>query len=120
MAKSRNRWLFKLALIPLLALAAYLWATQHRTEHFLTVENQAGQPIAVLRVTIAGQSKVLKDMAQGAKVTTPLAVRGDETFAVDGQLADGTLVKGHGKLPERAAFTILPGGQLNVVQAKES
>ena len=109
---ARSRWLFRLAVVLVGGLALLAWASRERALNPLTVENRSGQPIPLLKITVGGETSTFKDVPPGAKVTTPFQIKGAEPFGVEGRLADGTLIRGHGKSGEQVGLlVILPGGQ---------
>src|SRR5947209_1024368 len=105
--QSRTRWPIRLALLLVLGLAGFLWVNRQRSEDWLTVENQSGQPIAQLRLSAGGEGSSYKDVAPGAQVAAPFAVRSGEVFTVEGQLADGTRLRASGRVGERLRFVVL-------------
>jgi hypothetical protein len=108
------RWLPRLAILLLAGLAWVLWANRQQTPNALTLENRSGQPVAVLRVTIGGQTQTFKDVRMGGSVSAPLGGQGNEHFTVEGQLADGTMIRGQFPATGPTTLVILPGGQITV------
>jgi hypothetical protein len=112
MNRGRYRWLVRLTALLVAGLAFLLWATRG-PQNLLTVENRSGQPVARLEVTLAGETSTFRDVAAGAEVTAPFPHPGDQPFAVEGRLADGTMIRGHfGSVGGRVRLTVLPGGQI--------
>lgn len=116
--RGRLRWPLRIAVILVAGLALLLWNLHQRSGEFLTIQNQSGQPVARLRVTASGETKTFQDVAAGSGVMVPLGAGGDDRLTVEGELADGTLIRGQfgrsaaGSAGERAGLVILPGGQL--------
>jgi hypothetical protein len=111
MNPGRKRWLLRLAVVILAGLAALLWFSGPRPRD-LAVENRSGQSIASLQITVAGQTNAFRDVADGASVTAAYQARDDDSFRMDGRLADGTRIRASGMLGERTQFLVLPGGQI--------
>lgn len=103
-------------------LAGLVWMARERLQNRLTVENRSGQPIALLKVTISGETTVHRNVPDGAAVTAPFPIHSDDHFAVEGQLADGTPVGGNfgyvtnGMSGERARLVVHPGGKVTFEQ----
>ncbi len=121
MNRHRYRWLLRAAALLVAGLAFFLWATGPRS-NLLAVENNSGQPIALLRVTVAGETHSFTDVPSGSRVTAPFRVRGDDNFALDGRLQDGTMIRGqfrytlHGLTGDPVHFLVLPGGEIKFRQ----
>jgi hypothetical protein len=107
----RSRWLIRLGIVLLLALAALLWAIATRRPS-LEIENRSEQSIAVLRVTIAGQTRTFENVSSGAQVAMPCPSRGEEVFRIEGKLADGTRIRANGRIADDLHPLLLPGGEL--------
>jgi hypothetical protein len=86
----------------------------------LTVENQGREPVKTLRVTVAGESYIFRDVAPGAVLTTPLTVKEGERFAVDGTLASGTMVRASGLTGTSTHLLVLPGGEVQFRPARKT
>lgn len=116
--RGRYRWPLRLAVLVIAGLALLGWAYAERSRNVLTVENRSGQTISLLHITAAGQTSEFRDVASGAEVTASFRIKGDDHFAVEGRLADGTLIRGQfrsvtsGMSGERAHLVVLPGGQI--------
>jgi hypothetical protein len=106
-----KRWLLRLTVVIVAGLAALLWFTGQRPRD-LAVENLSGQAIASLQITVAGQSNIFRDVADGHRVTAAYQAREDDPFRMDGRLADGTRIRASGILGEHTQFLVLPGGQI--------
>jgi hypothetical protein len=111
--------LIRAAVLVLAALIALVWITRQMAEQQLTIENRSGQAITFLRVTAGTEPITFRDVRAGAEVTVPLKGGKDASFKVDGQLADGGLIRG--LFPSRPAgqrgnLVVGPGGMLIVRQ----
>jgi hypothetical protein len=115
--KGGSRWQVRLALLLVVGIILFVWFTREHAQNRLTVENRSGQPIALLEVTITGQTTTFRDVASGADALVPLSNEGGQHFVVSGQLADGTRIRGQGTAAEHASLVVLPGGQIMVRQA---
>jgi hypothetical protein len=115
--RNRNRWLLRLAILPLIAIFLLLYANKDQADP-LTVLNRSGQPIARLKVTVAGKTSELNALPAGAAKTMPLTINSpDEPFQVEGELANGTLIRGSGKVLEGASQLIIdPRGEFKFQQ----
>ena len=105
------RWPIRLAALLVLGLALFLWYNRERSQNRLSFENRSGQPIPLLRVTVAGQTSTFRDVPAGGERFAPLGADG-ERFAVEGRLADGTMIRMQGVPPPGHALVILPGGDV--------
>jgi hypothetical protein len=109
--RGRTRWLLRVAVLLAAGLVGLLWVVRRQSENRLTVENRSSQAIAYLQVTVAGKASTFRDVPPGAEVAVPLGGKAEDQFAVEGQLADGTRIRGRGVAGERATLVVLPGGQ---------
>jgi hypothetical protein len=116
MDRNRRRWVLRLAAVLVAGLAALLWATGQPARDVLTVENRSGQVLAQLRVTVAGQTSTFQNVPAGGSVSAPFRIRADDHFAVEGRLADGTMVRSNGMAGEQARLIVLPGGEIKFQQ----
>jgi hypothetical protein len=107
-----RRWLLRLAVVLVAGVAALVWFARSQPEPHLTIENRSGQPVPELQVTVAGQSTTFRDVATGARVSSPTVARDGDTFAVEGQLADGRRVRMRGTISKATHLLLLPGGDL--------
>jgi hypothetical protein len=114
--RGRYRWLLRLAVVLVAGVAALVYLISQRSRRVLTIENRSGQPIATLRVTLAGQTSSYQDVRVGVRVTVPQGENADDRFTLEGRLADGTMLRGRGVLGKGAALVVLPGGQVVVPQ----
>jgi hypothetical protein len=105
-----------MAILMVGGLACYLWFNQAQ---FVAIENHSGQPIAELRITLAGQASTFRDVASGAAVSAPVGSQGSDDFAVEGKLSDGTLIRGHGVIGGHN-LVVLPGGMISIRPANKS
>jgi hypothetical protein len=120
MSRDRTRWLIRLGLIAVLGLAMLLWANRGRAPEGLAIENRSGQVIARLKVTAAGQVHTFDAVAMASEVSVPLAPGREDLVALEGQLADGSLVRWRGQAADGVRLIILPGGDIVVRQAAKS
>jgi hypothetical protein len=119
MKLGRKRWLVRMAIVLIAALAALLWFVGERP-HDLSVENHSGQPIASLKITVAGQTSTFRDVKDGTEVSAPYRARNGDHCSMEGQLADGTRIRFMGAIGERMQFLVLPGGQIAQKKAREN
>jgi hypothetical protein len=108
----RNRWLPRVGLVLIVGLGLLIWVLHQRAQRQLTVENRSGQPITELRVTVGGETTTFHNVATGKDVGTPLHSFGGQTFSLEGQLADGTLLKSKGTVEDEMRCVVLPGGAI--------
>jgi allophanate hydrolase subunit 2 len=114
MNRGRSRWLLRLGVPLVVGVGALVWLAVRGNEVVLTVENHSGQALTVLEVKAGGKTATLRDVAAGAQSSA--AVPGGH-FDVEGQLADGTRIRGHfgqltGTSGGQQRLVILPGGQI--------
>ena len=114
MNRGRSRWLLRLGVPLVIGVGALVWFAVRGNEVVLTVENHSGQAATVLEIKAGGKTTTLRDVAAGAQASA--AVPGGP-FDVEGQLADGTRIRGHfgqlgGGPGSRQRLAILPGGQI--------
>jgi allophanate hydrolase subunit 2 len=114
MDRARSRWLLRLGIPLVVGVGALVWFAVRGNEVVLTVENHSGQVATVLEIKAGGKTATLRDVAAGAQASA--AVPGGP-FDVEGQLADGTRIRGHfGQLSGPSGggprLVILPGGQI--------
>jgi hypothetical protein len=102
------------AVLGVLGLLLLWWVLYGQAEAVVTIENQSGQAIARLRVTRAGATTEFHDLQPGAQVTVPARDGEQAAFAVDGELADGTLLRGRFSAvgADRPTVIILPRGEV--------
>jgi predicted acyltransferase len=117
--QARYRWPLRLAALLVLGVMLFLWFTRRPGEQ-LTVENLAGEPVKALKVTVAGESYTFRDVAAGAVVTTPLAAKEGERFAVEGTLTGGTMVRASGVMGASTHLLVLPGGEVQFRPARKT
>lgn len=111
MMRGRARWMLRLGVVLIVGLIALLWAVSHR-DRTLKIENLASQPIASIRVTIAGQSSHYQNVPPGATVEVDGNDSPDDLFSVEGELANGNKIRFRGKLKESLEFVLLPNGEV--------
>jgi hypothetical protein len=118
MNRGRLRWLLRLSILPVIALGLLVWGLGMWSQKVIAFENRSGKPIAVLEVTIAGETRTFRNVRERAEVTAPLKGKGDVAVVMTGELSDGTLLRGKfGSLAPfmsggRASFLVLPGGAI--------
>ncbi len=122
MTPGRSRWLLRSALLLVLAVAVLLWwlTREQGQNNVLMVENRSGETVTELRVTVGNDTNRLHDLANNANANAVLRTGTDEPFSVKGELRDGTMIRGQGRLPEGAILVILPGGQIQIRQPGKS
>ena len=108
----RFRWPLRLLVLLAAAAGVLLWSTANRPRR-LVVENRSGQPIAVLRLTVAGVTKTFENVTPGAEVSAPYPHPGEDAVAVEVKLADGTVSRLDAKTGPRTNLVVLPGGHIN-------
>jgi hypothetical protein len=119
MKPGRQRWVLRLAVVLLVALAFLAFAIQQRPPKLLTIENRSGRTIAVLDVTIAGKTSSFPEVRDGTDVNAPYESESDR-FTIEGRFPDGSRIRGQfgsgtlGLAGERPHLTIVPGGQILV------
>jgi hypothetical protein len=120
--QNRTRWLLRLAAVLVAGLAVFLWVNRERTQD-LIIENRSGQKITQLKVTIAGQTHPFRNVAMGSDVSVTVSSKGDDPLVMDGELADGGMIRS--RFPsirevtdtEPPKLTILPGGEVRPARA---
>jgi hypothetical protein len=117
MMRIQRRWLLRIAIPLVAALGLVVWALE-RSQNVVTIENQSGQPISVLKLTRGGETKSFQDVPVGAH---PGAITKEGgPFTVDGRLADGTFIRARfGEVDARVDLVLFPGGQLQFRKRKE-
>jgi hypothetical protein len=105
-------------LVLIVALGGLVWVLREQSQRQLTVENRSGQSIAELRVTVAQETVTFRNVPAGKDVSTPLGSSGHVPFTVEGQLADGTVIKSSGHLEEDLHCIVLPGGGIQFRKAQ--
>lgn len=117
MMRLQRRWLLRIAIPLVAALAMVLWALE-RSRNVITIDNQSGQPIATLHIIRGGESKVFNDVPVRAPITATTQNGGP--FTVEGRLADGTLIRARfGEVEAQVDLVLLPGGQLQFRKRKD-
>jgi hypothetical protein len=116
MHRGRSRWLVRLGLLAVVAVAVLVWLYDQHRKRGLTVENRSGQPIAVLEITAAGETSTFRDVPDGGQVSAPLGDSGGG-FKVDGRFPDGTRISGRfapsgGPDLVTTGLVVVPGGQI--------
>jgi hypothetical protein len=111
MDRSRYRWVLRLAIVLVLGLIALLWTLSQRGRT-LSIENHAEQPITTLQITLGGDTFTFKDVASRAEVTATSKGHGEVSWSVEGKLANGSLIRGNGKIKDSLQLLLLPDGNL--------
>jgi hypothetical protein len=112
-------------IVALLLCGGFVWWYHERHQNRLTVENRSGQPIAVLRVAITGETATFRDVAADSQVTGTFRIASDDHFTVEGRLADGKRITGQfgyvtgGMSGQRARFVVQPEGKIEFHQSGE-
>jgi hypothetical protein len=115
MFRGKYRWVFRFAVLLAAAGGFLLWSWYQERTPTLVVENQSGQPIAVLNVTAGGETSTAKDVKSGDKVGTPLKIKGEDWIVLKGQFEDGNSFQGRfrpGPGGEPLDLIVMPGGQI--------
>lgn len=110
--QGRYRWTLRLAVMFAAGAGALAWLYISRPPEGLSIENRSGQTIAKLRVTLGGQTMNFRSVASGATVSAPWGEGAAKQFVLEGELADGTLLRGRGTIGEVPRLIVLPGGQV--------
>jgi hypothetical protein len=100
---------------------ALLYGGMRKLENRLAVVNQSGQLLSRLKVGMghAGPIATFEDLRDGGVETASFSIKGDDSFVVDGMLADGTKVGGNfgyvtnGEFGERPRFVVRRGGKID-------
>jgi hypothetical protein len=116
MKTGRNRWLFRIALLVVLGVAGLIWFTRTNAQDVLIIENSSGQTVTSLRVTLGEHTNNFKDVATGKSVTAGVRSGGKERLVIEGELADGGVIRWRGTVEEKASFVIVPGGHIQMRQ----
>ena len=109
--QSRYRWVFRLAVVLVAGIGLLAWAAWGQGRGALAIENQSGVPVALLKVTVGGQTTTFHDLRPGARVAAPVGPDDSNHYAVEVRLADGTIIHGGGEVPEGSSLVVLPGGR---------
>lgn len=78
----------------LMAFAAYMMEVQSR-KHTITVTNAGQKSIHALVVTVCGEDYAFPDIPVGGQRHLEYEGKGDSGFEVQGQFADGHVIKGN-------------------------
>src|SRR5262245_21838834 len=116
--QTRSRWAVRAALLLLVGIGVFAWFAWERSQSRLTIQNRAGQPIDVQRITVDDQPSTFRDVAHGTARSAPFAVRSDSRFKLEVRLADGTQSSAHGLVGEQHHFLVLPRGQVTTRPAQ--
>ena len=123
MNRSRYRWLIRLSILPVAGLLLLLWLSSRERARDLKIENRSQRTITLLQITVAGHTRTFRDMPDGGQVHVPLGASGG-TFEIQGECADGTLLRGRfadtegGPDVARLGLVVLPGGQITLGKSK--
>jgi len=122
-ARLQFRLRFVMTAVAVIAVVAAVLASAWRwTSNRLVVENQSGTTIVSLRVTVGGRSIDFPSVPPGRRVEATYRAHGDDSFALEGQLSDGTQFNGrfgyvtNGMYGDAARFVIEPGGRVSFTQ----
>ena len=93
-------------------------------ENCLVVENESGQPIAWLKIRMANAGRIaaFKEIPDRGVETSSFTIRGDDSFVVDGILADGTKLGGSFGYVTNGEYSVHPrlqvrrGGKIDFTQ----
>jgi hypothetical protein len=118
--RGRHRWLFRLAVLLVVGVGLLLWSAGVQGRKRLTVKNASGQPIKLLKVTAAGKTVTLPDLAPGTEVAPPVGDEGDAPCTVEGQLEDGTRFDWKGPVGQGISLVVLQGGKIHVRPAGQA
>jgi len=106
-----------IAVIVAVLASAWRW-----TSNRVIVENRSGTTIVSLTVTVGGRSIDFASVPPGSTVEAVYRVDGDDSFALEGKLSDGTQFNGrfgyvtNGMYGNTARFIIEPGGRISFSQ----
>jgi hypothetical protein len=123
MNPGRNRWKLRIAVVLLAAGAMLIWALrqQQQPTSALTIVNQSGQKISVLKITIAGHSTTVKDIPTGEELVPPAAVQSGDPFSLEVTLVDGSSISRiNGTAADGLRIIVEPGGSLTPKRADKS
>ena len=102
----------------LLVSLAGVWFVRAQLANQLTVVNESGQAIEWITIRVGRWPVRLEDIPPGESISARFDIKSDDSFAVEGQLADGTLIGGgfgyvtHGMYGERASFVVQRDGEI--------
>jgi hypothetical protein len=111
-----NRWKLRLAAMLAAGGLMLIWALRQQgqqPESALTIVNQSGQTIALLKITVSGRTSTVKGVAAGGEVIPTGTIQSDEPFSVEVTLADGNITTIKGKTADRLKLIVSPGGQIS-------
>lgn len=111
---NRRRWLVRLTLPLAIGLAVLAWFAWQQSQARLSVENQSGQPIIDLQLTVSENTFKFSKVNMGSEVTVPQPVSKGDSFHMEGRLPDGTRISSRGNLGENFRFVVLPKGVISV------
>lgn len=104
-----------------LLIAGGLAAREYLT-NWLHIENKSGQSIKTLSIAVGGQTLWFENIPAGSSRLSRFRIVSDDSFAVHGELADGTRIDStcgyvtNGMFRERARFVVAPNGGVELDQ----
>jgi hypothetical protein len=107
-----RRWL-RVVVVLAIALGLLGWALSEHGQQLL-IDNESGQTVAFLEITVAGKTTTFRNLPAGAVRTAPYRSRGDASFDLTGRLVDDTRIRLQGKLADNSQLVILPKGQVTI------
>jgi len=119
MERGRKRWVLRLGVVLLVAAAMLAWALGHRSPSELTISNQSGQTVRLLRITAGEQTMTARDVAAGADVPVPFVNGADVAFIAEVTLANDARIRWRGQAGERLKLVILPNGNITAVTGQK-
>jgi hypothetical protein len=115
---NHRRWLIRGGLIVVVGLGIYLYFA-HAREERLTVVNRSGQVVRDLKIRVGEETVSFHHLAVGAERSATFRTGRQEHFVVEGELADGTMIRGtfgREASGEEPRFVLEPGGHLTLDQ----
>jgi hypothetical protein len=114
MNRNRNRWALRIGAVLVAGAIMLIWALRQQSPHELTVSNQSGQTIAVLKVTVAGQTHTFRDVVSSAEISVPGAVKSDEQFQMECEFPGSRLFRGRGVVGEQRRIALVQDATGNI------
>jgi hypothetical protein len=107
---NRRRWFIRMGIVAVVGVALLVWTISQGAQARLTIENQSGQAIDQLRITIAGQTSMVKNLPNGRELSAPLGDKAGAPCEVRWQFADGGIHR-FASPATAGTLTILPRGE---------